>query len=193
MFAKPSPLSPFPSFIPSTFAKDLPPNPPETVSTQQSVLLKTSKSIEIQPAEEPKKEPIVKLEPTSIPRHVKELSSPNSKNGLPSPSTKALADLMDELAIEQRRESIVKPNLSEKAAESVQLPILQKVDTFTKNIQRSPQLIRQFFTVNSTESGLSSQEQGNIIHFGIKLESKILDLMEQYNAFINQLGKIELC
>lgn len=62
------------------------------------------------------------------------------------------------------------------------------VDQFALNLAQSPKLIRQFFALQT--SGLSSDEQGKIIHYGFKLESKILELMEQYNNYVKDLGNI---
>ncbi|KAJ3305658.1 hypothetical protein HDV03_001303 [Kappamyces sp. JEL0829] len=64
------------------------------------------------------------------------------------------------------------------------------IERFAQNLARSPQLIHNFFASfpGDGDGGLSSDEQGQVIHYGIKLEAKILEMIEQYNGFIYDLG-----
>ncbi|KAJ3363541.1 hypothetical protein HDU91_002941 [Kappamyces sp. JEL0680] len=65
------------------------------------------------------------------------------------------------------------------------------IERFAQNLARSPQLIHNFFASfpGDGDGGLSSDEQGQVIHYGIKLEAKILEMIEQYNGFIYDLGR----
>lgn len=64
---------------------------------------------------------------------------------------------------------------------------------FSQNSDRFPVVIRSFYSTipkSNNDGGLSVEEQSNIIHHGIKLEKTILDLINQYNTYIEQMGKI---
>jgi hypothetical protein len=66
------------------------------------------------------------------------------------------------------------------------------IDDFVKNLHRAPRLIRQFVTIipSNQPEALPIRSQGEILHYGAKLEAKILDLMRMYNTFIEQLGSL---
>jgi hypothetical protein len=70
------------------------------------------------------------------------------------------------------------------------------IDQFSLNLERSPQLIRDFVSVVPFEKengGLSLRSQGDVIHYGTRLEAKILEMMKLYNNYLNELGTICLC
>lgn len=68
----------------------------------------------------------------------------------------------------------------------------QKIITkFKANIKSAPSMIRQFIStvpVDEADGGLPLGTQGNIIHYGTRLESKIIDMIQMYNSYIDQLG-----
>jgi hypothetical protein len=68
----------------------------------------------------------------------------------------------------------------------------EKLILFEESMFKFPTLMRQFYSTLPKcheDGGLSVSEQGRVIHYGIKLEAKALELIDQYVAFIKQIGK----
>jgi hypothetical protein len=120
-----------------------------------------------------------------------------------STAHRSINNLLDEMKIEEliTAKDMVVPAL--KNVPTTTSPALHldnstkvKLDLFTQNLSKSPLLIRQFFSslpLEKEEGGLSTDEQSHIIHYGIKLETKVLELIDQYNQFIMQLGRKTKC
>ena len=71
----------------------------------------------------------------------------------------------------------------------------KKLILFEESMLKFPSLMRQFYSTlpkTHEDGGLSVTEQGRVIHYGIKLETKVLELMDQYVAFIKQIGKMRV-
>ena len=71
----------------------------------------------------------------------------------------------------------------------------RKLKAFEGSLLKFPYLMRRFYSSipkTHEEGGLSVSEQSQVIHFGMKLETKILELIDQYINFTEQIGKLTL-
>jgi hypothetical protein len=91
-------------------------------------------------------------------------------------------ELHSSIHIEPKRSTPITPHLS------ISQIIIEE---FSKNLERAPQLIRDFVSVVPFEKengGLSLSSQGDVIHYGTRLEAKILEMMKLYNNYLKELG-----
>ena len=75
--------------------------------------------------------------------------------------------------------------------EAVEEKTHRKLGLFEESLNKFPLLMRQFYSIvpkTTEDGGLSVTDQGRVIHFGIKLETKVLELIDQYNSFIKDMG-----
>lgn len=119
----------------------------------------------------------IKLEESPNPPHLEDNESEVSKG--PALATADASTIYPTQAVQ-----VPQNDLEEKTHRKLQL--------FEQSLNKFPTLMRQFYSrvpKTKEDGGLSVTEQGRVIHFGIKLETKVLELIDQYNSFIHDIGK----
>lgn len=107
---------------------------------------------------------------------------------------------IDNIDFQKAEDTIITENKTDHGAT---LPLYFKIEEkthkklilFEESMIKFPSLMRQFYSTlpkTHEDGGLSVMEQGRVIHYGIKLETKVLELMDQYVTFIKQIGKMRV-